>query len=648
MRYSLGFVLAISLAGLQFIAIISVVSTSYVSSERAILEHARGLMDDAGANAADHTRRFLEPASEAADLASKVLENDIVLATDPAAIELYLFQHLQIEPQLSGIYYGNENGDFIYVMRSEGPAEFRTKLILHAAGTRRVALIWRNADFEEVARRSDPTDPFDPRTRQWYIDASRAKATVWTPPYLFFSSQQPGISVAAPVLTAEALKGVVGVDIEISAISSFLSDLAIGDRGTAMILNENGDVIAHPDPTQIKTPNDDGTLRFVEIGEFEDPITRAAFSDFDAESGLASSPLRSQFAYQNDKYMTLLQPMTSTDLMWTIAMFAPENDFVQGIKDNRRRNIWIAAIISFVTAVIGLTLAELILKPVRAFAVRTSLVSQGEVATTDPLPRTYQELSSANKTLIREIAQRRRADAKVQELSRDLSHFSRVNMMGQMATGLAHELSQPLTAITQNLDTALSVAKLDPNPNRELISILTELDEQAHQGGNIIRALRGFVRKDKDTLAPFDFNELVLQTCRLVRHEVESAGVQIDTHVADIPLAIGNRVQIAQVLINLMRNAVDAMLGADSPVKNITIDARLVSGLIEVSVADTGPGVDPDVTLFKEFQTSKPDGLGLGLSISRTIVEAHNGRLWHAPTEEGGALFCFTVPCETV
>jgi len=384
-------------------------------------------------------------------------------------------------------------------------------------------------------------------------------------------------------------------------------------------------------------------LGFVEVNDFSDPIVRAAFAGFDASNPTPSRQVQSQFNFQGETYMTLLQPISAIDLPWNIAVFAPESDFIQGIKDNRRRNIWLAATISVITAAVGVSLAEFILRPVRAFAVRTALVSQGEVPLDEPLPRTYQELRNANQTLINEIAQRRNSDAKIQGLNRELSHFSRVTVMGQMATGLAHELSQPLTAITQNVDTAITLAKSDTHANTELLSILAELDEQAHQGGDIIRALRGFVRKDDGTHEPFDFNELVEQTRRLLRHEAESEGAAIVTQIPDLPLAIGNRVQIAQVLINLMRNAVDAMAKAESTPRRIVVTATQQADNIEVSVEDTGPGVAPDVTLFKQFQTSKTEGLGLGLSISRTIVEANGGRIWHEPAESR-TRFCFTVP----
>lgn len=634
-----------SLAGLQFIAILIVVSTSYVSSERAMLEHARELMDEAGANVAEHTKRFLEPATEITEQARRMLDSGLVSTAEPAEMEQYFFQLLRTEPQIAGIYFGDEAGNFVYVMNADGIGPYRTKLVSIEDGSRTTEYIWRDEDFAIIERSFDPADLFDARIRPWYTAASQLKSRIWTDPYIFFSSQQPGITVAAPIHgAAEQLQGVVGIDLDIADISLFLSDLTVGESGAAFILSDDGRVIAHPDPARITSRNEDGTLGFIGINDFSDPIVRAAFAGIGSSLSNSDQSVPPEFKFAGDDFMTLLVPIPDVDLSWSIAVFAPENDFIRGIKDNRIRNIWIAAFISVVTAIAGLTLAELILKPVRAFAVRTSLVSQGEVSTDEPLPRTYQELSDANATLIDEIAQRRRLDAKLQDLNRELSHVTRVNMMGQMATGLAHELSQPLTAISQNLDTALSVAKMESPPNKELVSILTELDEQAHQGGDIIRALRSFMRKEKGSVQPFDFKELVEQTQRLLRQELEGAGVTIDTQIPDLRAAFGNRVQIAQVLINLLRNAIEAIVMAESPTRIITISALQFGNMIEVRVQDTGPGVDPEITLFKEFKTSKPEGLGLGLSISRTIVETGGGNLWY---DEPSHQFRFTIPCET-
>ncbi|WP_298293584.1 cache domain-containing protein [uncultured Litoreibacter sp.] len=630
---------------MQFLAILIVVTTSFVTSEKAMLQHARDLLAEAGANASEHSNGFLKPAREAAELSKRVIESGVIAHDDTAQLENFLFQSLQNESQISGLYYGDEAGNFVYVMRSDGPAAFRTKVMRRKGDLPTTQLIWRDANFTPVQTEVDPTDTFDPRTRPWYKSAKSERSTIWTEPYIFFSSQQPGISVAAPVLRDGGLKGVIGVDIEISTISNFLSQLAISDNGSALILNDNGDVIAHPDITQIIVPDSDANLQFANIENIDDPVAKAAFTRLTATGMVAiERETQSEFQYQNNRYVSLLKPLLGRELPWTIAVFAPESDFTQGIKDNRTWNIWLAAIVSFAAALAGLALAELILKPVRAFAVRTALVSQGEVLAAEPLPGTYKELHKANETLIDQIAQRREADAKILELNRDLSHFSRVNLMGQMATGLAHELSQPLTAISQNVDAAITTANQQKDTNKDLLDILSELDDQAHLGGDILKALRGFVRKDQVKIVPFDVNELLQQTERLLHHEATTNGVALRFDVPKMPEVSGSRIQIAQVLINLVRNAMEAITEANSPVKEVTVIAKSRPNSVELWVEDTGPGIDPEVTLFKQFETSKKDGMGLGLSICRTIAEANGGRLWYDAEHTERTRFCLSLP----
>ena len=645
MRFSLGFILALSLAGLQFLAIITVVSTSFLSSERAMLEHARDLLAEAGANAGEHSNGFLRPAREASQLSSRLIESGLVAGGDFEALEKLMFQTLLNEAHFAGLYFGDQQGNFVYVNRSAKLGEYRTKFIRIDGSARETLYVWRDAEFAVLRQEIDPADKFDPRDRPWYIRAREAKAAIWTAPYIFFSSQKPGITVASPVSQGGALRGVVGVDIEISTISDFLAQLTIGARGSALILNQNGDVIAHPKLDEINVRDAQGKVSLASIDGIDDPVARAAFADQDVSGVIqVKQETLSEFDYQGETYVSLLKPIEIEDLPWTIAVYAPENDFTQGIKENRRRNIWTAALISLVTALVGVALAEMILKPVRAFAVRTALVSQGEMSAEEPLPRTYKELKRANETLIHEISQRREADAKILDLNRDLSHFSRVNLMGQMATGLAHELSQPLTAISQNVDAAISTARQQNPENTELLGLLEELDEQAHRGGDILRALRGFVRRDLDEKTHFDFAELLQQTDRLLHHEAEAQNIALKFDVPKLPFAFGSRIQIAQILINLIRNAMEAITGANSPVKDVLVSAHSTADGIEVWVEDTGPGIDPNVTLFKQFETSKDDGMGLGLSICRTIAEANNGRLWYDAETKGKTRFCLSLP----
>ena len=765
MKTSLGLVLAFCLVGLQFAAIIVIMSSSYVMSERVLLDHARSLLRDVGVNTIAHSKGFLNPAQGAAELAARIAENKIVSIENKQLLEQLLFQQLQTAPHLAGLFYGDQDGNFVYVKRSDEHAQFRSKIISYEGEIRDTQLIWRDMDYVEVLRQADPEDTYDPRTRPWYEEAKQERGTVWTDPYIFFSSQNPGITIAAPVISeADNLKGVVGVDIEIAALSEFLSQLKIGENGTALIVNHNGDVIAHPDPNLLKTSNRDGTFRFAGIAEIEDEIARAAFGDLSEKDTVFVEAVRyAEFSHEGAGYVSTIMPTISTALPWTIAVYAPEKDFIGAIVSNRTRNIWLAVVVSALTGLIGLMLANYINRPVRAFAVRAALVSQGEVDPSEPMPRTYKELERANTALTKEIMQRkkaereygqtfelssrgmaqispesgrfirvnskfastmgysveellqmkvgdllapddpitfeqklhetlasgdnnierkyrrkdgeivwvringimirdndgkplhivatinditqsRNAEKQIEKLNRDVSHLARGELLSQMAAGLAHELNQPLTAITQNADAALLTVEKTQSEQTDLRQILKEVDDQAHRAADIVKALRTFARKGEEWKTPFDLDALITQTLRLVQAEASDNDVDISFQPSDLPQVAGIRTQIAQVIVNLLRNAIEAMASTPNKQRSIKITTERDGAFVTVILEDNGPGVDPDLALFSQFETTKADGMGLGLSICRSIVETGGGQMWHETGDGSGARFCFTVP----
>ena len=159
MKKSLGASLALGLAGLQFLAILLVVFSSYLTSERALIRHARDLLRDVGINTIEHSRGFLSPAQGAAELAAQLAQNSVIASEDTPLLEQLLFQQLKIAPQFAGLYYGREDGSFVYVMRTPGArGDFRSKIISVRDGQRRVEFIWRDHDFTPVARSEDPAD----------------------------------------------------------------------------------------------------------------------------------------------------------------------------------------------------------------------------------------------------------------------------------------------------------------------------------------------------------------------------------------------------------------------------------------------------------------------------------------------------------
>lgn len=242
----------------------------------------------------------------------------------------------------------------------------------------------------------------------------------------------------------------------------------------------------------------------------------------------------------------------------------------------------------------------------------------------------------------------RQAEIRNRELLDQLAHASRLSAMGEMASTLAHELNQPLTAIAHYCDAAITMARSSPHPDTELLEVLDEAHGQAQRAGDIIRNLRQFVSKQVTQKSPEDLNALIRETMEFANPEFRNRGVKTRLTLAENlrPLML-NKVQIQQVLVNLERNSLEAMELANSSPRELTIaTATQGNGTVQVTVHDTGPGLDAEAEarLFKPFQTSKPKGMGLGLSISRSIIEAHGGRLWAQTGAGDGTTFHFTLP----
>jgi len=281
LRLSIRSVLLIALVGLQIGALAIALTFSHHRSDDAVHDHARRMMTTTTESALNRIQEFLSPAETAVELAQRLQQENVISATNKPLLERYFFEQLRVSPQISGFYYGDKAGQFIYVSRSSvvDEAQFRTKVMLgEDAGA---SLMYRNSAFERIASTVDIEDRYDPRSRPWYKLATENAGTAWTDPYIFYTSQMPGITVAAPVFNKNgAVKGVMGIDMEIDAISDFLANFDFGDSGSVLVLGANGDVIAHPDKSKIRKSiaNGEAGLRFANIAEIDDPVARAATS----------------------------------------------------------------------------------------------------------------------------------------------------------------------------------------------------------------------------------------------------------------------------------------------------------------------------------------------------------------------------------
>jgi PAS domain S-box-containing protein len=247
-----------------------------------------------------------------------------------------------------------------------------------------------------------------------------------------------------------------------------------------------------------------------------------------------------------------------------------------------------------------------------------------------------------------DITARKQSEQETRLMRQEVAHVGRISMMGQLAASLAHEINQPLGAILRNAEAAelfLQNASPDLEEIRAIVADIRKDDERA---GNIIDRMRGLLKRQNLDTRSLDVVELVSEVLGLVKADAAARQIKLDGAVpADLPPVRGDRVHIQQVLLNLIVNAMDAIDEAKGADRRVSVSA-LLDGTqsVEIAVRDTGDGIPADrlATIFDPFITTKPNGLGMGLPISRTIIEAHGGRFWAENNAGGGATFRFTLP----
>ena len=278
------------------------------------------------------------------------------------------------------------------------------------------------------------------------------------------------------------------------------------------------------------------------------------------------------------------------------------------------------------------------------------VVGERKDGSTFPMELAVGEMRSGDQRyftgFVRDLSERQKTEVRLQELQSELIHISRLTAMGEMASALAHELNQPLSAIMNYLKGSRRLLEdLASDKAAMLRDALDKASAQTIRAGQIIRRLRDFVSRGESERQTESVSKLIEEASALALVGAKELGIRFRMQFQpDVDLVWVDRVQIQQVVLNLIRNAVDAMAG--KPKRDLTISTRATAEeMIEISVTDSGPGIAPEVAdqLFQPFVTNKRTGMGVGLSISRTIVDAHGGRLWVEPNPEGGTIFRFTV-----
>ncbi len=345
-RRGLAVALLVALVGIEILTVAAVILPQHLRTNQALQVHTQQLLQDVVDETRENARGFMGQAQSGVQLTQDLFVSGGLSLERVAELERYFLAQLRIIPQVDGIFFGNPKGEFLFVKRTQGNLESRyvTKIIEGVGTLRRVSRIWRDESLNELVRDGDSADQYDPRSRPWYERAVETESTVWTDPYIFFTSRQPGVTVAARVTNSSGqLMGVVGADVELSALSNFLAAQQVTSFGAAVIARRNGEVLAYPFPEQLYKTTADGQLRLAMLDEL-DGITAKAASVLSDVSKSGTSRV-GNFVFNDERFSAIFVPFLE-QREWMMGVYAPESHFAGSIREGQRQSIVWAILIS--------------------------------------------------------------------------------------------------------------------------------------------------------------------------------------------------------------------------------------------------------------------------------------------------------------
>lgn len=667
MKFSLKIVLIIGTIGLVAVSVSVITLSSIFTSKKVLLRHSNNIMENIAEYTISRSHLHLIPARDAATLTRGLAKSNVVNSSNTVTMVNYFYEQLAIHHQFSAIYFGSTKGEFIMASRYNEKVKngFLTKIISVQNEKRTVKMIWKDQDLNKLAEEFRNDDQYDPRKRPWFKKAQINKSFTWTDPYIFFTSQKPGITSASPVYNAEGkLSGVIGVDIEIDEISDFLSKLKIGKNGKAFIVSQSGDVIAFPDITKIKH-SDEGSqkTRLTKIGELEDEISRKVYASFvsTTKTSAVKEPVFLTITHEKENYHAMFSPFKNTQWPWFIGIYIPEDDYLGEIKENSVFNIYLSIIIAVIFSIIGLFIARSIIKPVNRLQRAATAVKNNDLTTefkTDSLYTEIQETAVTFAQMRRTLKKEREfLEEKVAERTEDYKsakeEADRANRRkSEFLANMSHELRTPLHGILGYAKLAVKRIEILSKDNTHKY-----FSEIVNAGDRLLSLINDLLDLSKQEAGHVEYSFIPTTLSKLtgmIVYELDALIKEKDitVHYSDPDfddLVWLDSDKILQVIRNLMSNAIKFSRNGSG----IEISIEDENNALVFSIMDHGVGI-PDEELdaiFEKFvQSSKTKswagGTGLGLSICRHIISDHNGNIWAENNPDGGATFRFKLPRE--
>lgn len=667
MKLSIRWVIITGFLGLIWGTQLIITSSSYISSENVLLKHAKNVMANITDLTMEQSQNHLSLAQSAAHLTKRLISSNVVSneLNHISVLEKYFIDQLVIYPHFAGIYYGTPTGDFFYVNRTNKKVNngFRTKIIQTINGKRTVLLTWRNENMEEISRNFLPSDTYDPRTRPWFNKAIKKNDIVWTDPYIFFTSKKPGITIAGPVNSGDGqLKGIVGVDIDIEQLSTFISKLKIGTHGKAFMLNSNSDVIAFHDIEKIKEKTEASDTKLVTITKIDDVIAQKAFNSIDWHYSdesriILKQPQFATFSHEGKQYHAMFSPFTKKQWPWIIGVYLPEDDYIGSLKQNRKINVLFTIIISIIATIIALFLSKSLIKPIHNLKKEVTAIGDFDMLTHFDTSSRYIEIQYMSDAINRMKNRLNKHENEKSRLENQLIRSERLAATGQLADSIAYEISAPLKKIGLLLETIESQCHDEQNLREDLERTNREFEK-------IAQRINAFQELNKPHMAekiPSDINEIIESTINLMRMNFSKNLIKVnldfDLSLPEVNVAFQH---FSQIFFNIINNSIEAISNASTIDINsldendrlplagtINIRTSYTNSMIIVYITDTGPGISSDVLplIFDLFSTKrKTMNVGIGLSICKGLMKEYNGSITADNLVDGGAEIIVSIP----
>ena len=493
--------LLFSLLGLLIVVevftVFAVLASQQYATDRALNDHTHELLQNVVDETRENAAGYLRQAQDSVSLAAGVFEAGLLSLEEPELLERYFLEQLRVIPQIDALYFGDPQGNFLFSKRQneESQKGFFSKIIQASlAPAERVTLVKRTLCLDETSRETDPADSYDPRLRPWFDLAEGVDGEVWTDPYIFYTSQLPGLTVARAVRDPNGkLLGVIGADIELSALSKFLTTQRVGTSGAAFIVYSNGDVLAHPHATELAQRDGESKLRLKSLAELDDVTARAGARLKEKFPNLVTLSHKHFDTFQvgEQRYLSMFVPLLNRGKnQWVMGIYAPEDEMATTIREGQRESIFLGVAMSLLTITAAIVVGLIVLRPLHTLQ---------RQAREDPLTgllnrRSFDEIAADR------LAAAIRAGRSCVAIMIDIDRFKPINDEHGHAVG-----DEVLLVVARRINRGLSDEDLLSRYGGEEFAIVLP-DAELQQGRQVAQRLRDIVGSEpiKTSVGPLN------------------------------------------------------------------------------------------------------------------------------------------------